>query len=42
MISDLLNDNQDTGAILLGGSANFIRENNNIGIRKIDKESDDK
>jgi hypothetical protein len=38
LISDLLNDKQDTGAILLGGSSNFIRENNNCGIRKIDKE----
>jgi hypothetical protein len=38
MIDDLLNTEQDTGAILFGGKVEFIRENNNIGIRKLDKE----
>lgn len=38
MIDNLLKDNQDTGAILFGGKAEFINEDNNLGIRKINKE----
>lgn len=40
MIDDLLNDKQDIGAVLLGGKAEVIRENNNLGIKIIEKESD--
>jgi hypothetical protein len=35
MIDDLFKDKHDTGAILLGGEAEFIKEYNNLGIKKI-------
>lgn len=34
MIDDSLKDNKNTGAILLGGKAEFIREDNDLGIEK--------
>jgi hypothetical protein len=37
LIDDTFKDRQDVGAILLGGKAEFIRENNNLGIRKMEE-----
>jgi hypothetical protein len=38
MIDDLLKGQIYTGAILLGGKSEFIKENNDLGIRKISEE----
>lgn len=35
LIDDTFKNRQDTGAILLGGRAEFIRENNDLGIEKL-------
>lgn len=35
MIDNMLKDRNDTEAILLGGKAEFIKENNNLGIKKL-------
>lgn len=37
IIDEALKVNQDTGAILLSGKAEFIKEDNNLGIRKVEK-----
>jgi len=34
-ISNLLANKQDIGAVLLGGKAEFIREDNELGIKKL-------
>lgn len=35
LIDDAFKNRQDTGAILLGGKAKFIREDNDLGIKKL-------
>ena len=41
MIDYLLKGQIYTGAVLLGGKTEFIRENNDKGIRKINEECED-
>lgn len=35
LIDETFKNNHDTGAVLLGGKAEFIREDNNLGIEKL-------
>lgn len=37
MIENLLKDKDNIHTVLLGGSSEFIRENNNLGIKKMEE-----
>jgi hypothetical protein len=41
MIDDLFPNKQGIGAMLLSGKAEFIRKDNDLGIKVLNKESDD-